>query len=107
MIHGSTTVDFGLGHERFSSPGLRVTRWYVSAGIHRKITVLGLSLEGHYGRIEGQEEVSAALGLQYDLSRGLSANFGLNHEDATVMVGDTLFLDARDTKAVFSLKYSF
>ena len=107
VIYGSTTIDVGLGHERFSSPGLKVTRWYVSAGIQRKITVFGLSLEGHYGRIEGQEEVSAALGIQYDLARGLSANFGLNHEDATVMVGDTLFLDSRDTTSVFSLKYSF
>ena len=41
--------------------------------------------------------------FQYELSRGLSANFGLSQEDATFMVGDTLLLDSRDTKSVFPL----
>ena len=69
--------------------------------------VWGLSLEGHYGQIEGQEEVSVALGIQYDLARGLSANLGLSYEDAQVVLGDIKFLHSSDTKALFSLRYSF
>lgn len=107
VVYGSTLLDVGLGQERFSSAGVNATRLYISWGIRRKIMVWGLSLEGHYGEIEGQEEVSAALGIQYDLARGLSANFGLNHEDAQVALGDVRFLDASDTKALFSLRYSF
>ena len=107
VVYGSTLLDLGLGQERFSSSGVNATRWYISSGIRRKIMVWGLSLEGHYGQVEGQEEVSAALGVQYDLARGLSANFGLNYEDAPVALGDVKFLDASDTKAVFSLTYGF
>ena len=107
VVYGSTLLDVGLGQERFSSSGVNATRWYISSGIRRKIMVWGLSLEGHYGQIEGQEEVSAALGVQYDLARGLSANFGMNYEDAQVALGDVKFLDASDTKAVFSLTYRF
>ena len=108
VIYGSTSFDIGLGHERFSSPGLEdATRWYVSTGVRRKITVFGLSVEGHYGEIEGQREVSAALGLQYDLARGASANFGLNQEEAMVAVADELFLESSDTTAIVSFVYSF
>lgn len=107
VVYGSTLLDAGLGHESFSSAGVNATRWYISSGIRRKIMVWGLSLEGHYGEIEGQAEVSAALGIQYDLARGLSANFGLNYEDAEVALGDVKFLDSSDTKAVFSLTYRF
>ena len=107
IAYGSTLFDVGLGQESYSSPGMNVARWYISSGIRRKIMVWGLSLEGHYGEIEGQEEVSAALGIQYDLTRGLSANFGVNYEDAKVALGDVKFLDSRDTKAVFSLTYGF
>ncbi|MXY34973.1 MAG: hypothetical protein F4Y60_13005 [Boseongicola sp. SB0664_bin_43] len=107
VVYGSTLFDVGLGQESFSSSAVDAARWYISSGIRRKIMVWGLSLEGHYGQIEGQEEVSAALGIQYDLARGLSANFGLNYEDAQVVLGDVRFLDSSDTKAVFSLTYTF
>ncbi|MDE0524614.1 MAG: hypothetical protein OXH79_21960 [Boseongicola sp.] len=107
VVYGSTLLDVGFGQESYSSSAVDATRWYISSGIRRKITVWGLSLEGHYGQIEGQEEVSAALGIQYDLARGLSANFGLNYEDAQVALGDVEFLDSSDTKAVFSLTYRF
>ncbi len=107
VVYGSTLFDVGFGQESFSSSAVDATRWYISSGIRRKIMVWGLSLEGHYGQIEGQEEVSVALGIQYDLARGLSANFGLNHEDAQVALGDVEFLDSSGTRAVFSLTYRF
>ena len=36
VIHGSTSFDAGVGHERFSSNGPGAGRWYVSAGVRRK-----------------------------------------------------------------------
>ena len=107
FIYGSTSFDIGVGYERFSSNGPNTGRWHVSSGVRTKTGVLSLSLEGHYGRIEGEEEMSAALGVQYDLARGLSANLGLNHAEAGVNLGDAGFLDTGETKAVFSLRYSF
>ena len=107
VVYGSTSFDVGLGQESLASSGVSATRWFISSGIRRKIMVWGLSLEGHYGQVEGQEEVSAALGIQYDLARGLSAKFGLNYEDAKVALGDVRFLDSSDTKAVLSLTYRF
>ena len=107
VVYGSTSFDASLGHERFSSNGPGADRWYVSAGVRRKTGMVSLSLEGHFGRIEGQDELSVAVGLQYDLARGLSANIGLNHAEAEFTVGGTGFLDTRDTRGVFSLRYSF
>ena len=74
LIYGSSAYDVGVVYERLSSGGLDMDRWYVSAGARTKTGVLSLSVEGHYGQIEGQDEVSAALGVQYDLARGLSVN---------------------------------
>ena len=68
---------------------------------------MSLSLEGHFGRIEGEDEVSAAFGLQYDVARGLSANLGLNYAKARVMLDGVRFVDTRDSMAVLSLRYSF
>jgi len=69
--------------------------------------MLSLSLEGHYGRIEGDEEISAALGVQYDLARGLSVNAGINHAEATATLAGVRLVDVDETKAVLSLRYSF
>ena len=107
VVYGSTSFDVGLGVEQFSAGGVRATRLNVESGIRRKIMVLDLSLVGQYGRIEGQEAASAALGTQYDMSRGLSANFVLNYEDGSVVLGDVRFLEARDAMAEFFIKYSF
>ena len=107
VIYGSTSFDVGVGYEYLSSSGPEPRRWYVSSGIRRKTGVLSLSLEGHYGRIEGEEEVSAALGAQYDLARGASANLGINYANAMVNLGGESLLDTNDTKAVLSLRYSF
>lgn len=69
--------------------------------------MLSISLEGHYGQIEGEDEVSAAVGVQYDLARGLSVNLGLNHTDGTASREGTSIVRARDNKAVLSMRYSF
>ena len=107
VIYGSTTVDAGAGHEHFSSKGPDVERWYAASGIRTKTGALTLSLEGQIGRIEGKDEASAALGAQYDLARGLSANLGVNHAKARVTLDGARFLDIEETKTVLSLRYSF
>ena len=107
VIHGSTSFDAGVGHERFSSNGPDADRWYVSAGVRNKTGIVSLSLEGHFGRIEGRDEVSVAFGLRYDLARGLSVNLALNHAEAELTLDDARFVDTRDTRSVLSLRYSF
>ncbi|MCY4430182.1 MAG: hypothetical protein OXC11_07275 [Rhodospirillales bacterium] len=107
VIYGSTTVDAGAAHEHFWSKGNNADRWYVASGVRTKTGALTLSLEGQIGRIEGKGEASAALGVQYDVARGLSANLGLNHAKARVIHDDARFLDIEETKTVLSLRYSF
>ena len=68
---------------------------------------MSLSLEGHLGRIEGEDERSGALGAQYDLARGMSVNLGVNYAKALVDLGGASFVNTEDTKAVVSLRYSF
>ena len=107
LIYGSALFDLSLGHETLSSPGLEVEQWYVSSGVRIKIGVVSVSVEGHYGRVEGEEKTSAALGVQYDIARGLSANFGLNYEDAEVIIGGVNLIASKGTKAVVTLRYAF
>ncbi|MCY3822377.1 MAG: hypothetical protein OXG62_00715 [Nitrospinae bacterium] len=107
LIYGSTLFDLGLGYETLSSPGLEVEQWYVSSGVRIKIGVVSVSLEGHYGRVEGEEKSSAALGVQYDIARGLSANLGLNYEDATVSLGGVNLIASKGTRAIVSVRYGF
>ena len=107
VTYGSMSFDVGAGYERFSSSGPDADRWYVSSGVRTKRGVVSLSLEAHVGRIEGEEESSAAFGLQYDLARGLSANVGLNYTSARVILDGVRFVDTDDTKAALSLRYSF
>ena len=107
VIYGSTTLDAGAGYERLSSSGPDLDRRYASVGMRTKAGVLSLSLEGHVGRIEGKDEASVALGGQYDIARGLSANLGLNHAKAQVSFEGVPLLDIEETKTVLSLRYSF
>ena len=107
VIYGSTTLDAGAGYERLSSQGLDIDRQYVSAGVRTKTGALTLSLEGHVGRIDGKDEASVALGGQYDIARGLSANLGVNRAKARASFDGTPFLDIEETKTVLSLRYSF
>ncbi len=107
FIYGSRSVDVGVGYEGFSSNGADADRWYVSSGVRKKVGVVSLSVEGHFGRIEGEDELSAALGAQYDVARGLSVNLGVNHAEARATLGGAMLFDVSDTKAVLSLRYSF
>ena len=107
VIYGSTSIDAGAGYERLSSSGPDADRWYVSSGVRTKTGVVSASIEGHYGRIEGEDEVSAALGLQYDVARGLSFNLGLNRASAPVTLDGATLVDTRETRIVLSLRYSF
>ncbi|MYB88585.1 MAG: hypothetical protein F4X93_01285 [Proteobacteria bacterium] len=107
VIFGSTRWDLGAGYEHLSSDGLKADRWYASAGGRIKAGVLSLSLEGHYGQIGNEDEVSAAFGIQYDLARGLSVNLGLNHTDGTAERDGTSIIRKRENKAALSMRYSF
>ncbi len=107
FVYGSSTFDLGIGYENFAATAADVDRWYVSTGAQTKLGVVGLSLEGHYGEVERQEEVSAAFGAQYDIARGLSANLGVNYSYAPITVNGISFNDAQETKGIVSLRYSF
>ena len=107
FIYGSSSFDVGVGCERFSSRRPDADRCYMSSGVRTKTGVVILSLEGHVGRIEGEDEVSAAFGAQYDVARGLSANLGLNHAEARSTVADVRFSATSTTSAVLSFRYSF
>ena len=107
VIFGSTRWDIGAGYEHLSSDQLKLDRWYVSAGGRIKTGVLSLSLEGHYGQIESEDEVSAAFGIQYDLARGLSVNLGLSYADVSARREGTSIANTREKKAALSVRYSF
>ena len=107
IIYGSMAIDAGFGFERLTSDLLDLDRWYLTTGIRRKFGVLSLSLEGHYGQIEGENEVAASLGVQYDLARGMSVNFGINYADVLATQDDRPVLDIQRTNAALSLRYAF
>ena len=107
LIYGSNTFDAGVGYERLASSGADAKRWYLSAGARAKTGALGLSLEAHYGRIGDGEEVSAALGVQYDIARGLSANLGVNLAKAKADDRRVRAANIEETKTVASMRYSF
>ncbi len=107
LTYGSTVFDAGIGYQRLASNGSTADRWYVSAGIRHKAGMLSLSLEGHYGRFEGDEETSAALGVQYDVTRGLSVNAGIHYAEAAATLDGVPLVELDETKAVLSLRYSF
>ena len=107
VIYGSTTYDAGVGLERLTSITRKLDRRFVSAGVRTKVGVVGISLGAHFGRIEGQDEFSAAAGLQYDIARGLSANLGFNHARADFAVDGATLMQLDESEAVVSIRYSF
>ena len=107
LTYGSTSFDVGVGYERFASPDPDVERWFVSSGARRKTGMLSMSIEGHYGRIEDDEEISVSIGIQLDIARGLSANLGLSVSEARVNAGGGSFLDTDESNLIVSLRYSF
>ena len=107
LTYGSTVFDLGLGLEQLNSDSMSLDRRYLSIGAARKIGLWTFSGEAHYGDIEGQDESAYALGLKYDIARGMSLNFGLNHSDANINVNGISILQEKQTQGLLSLRYSF
>lgn len=107
LTYGSSIYDIGLGYERIAGQGQGLDRWFASAGARTKIHMITMSLEGHVGTIDGSPEFAAAAGLGYAISRGLSANLGLNYREANVVRNGIPVLVGRDQSAAFSMRYSY
>ncbi len=107
FVFGSGIYDIGVGVERLDSAASDVERWFASSGVRWKRGAVSLSLEGHYGEVESQSETSAAAGVAYDIARGLSANFGLNHADARIVVDGVTLKNDDVTQAIVSLRYGY
>ena len=107
MIFGSSSFDVGLGHERLAADGISIERPHVAAGAQTKIGVITLSIEGRYASTDDAEEKSAALGLQYDMARGLSLNAGINFANGHHAHDGVGFVETDETEAVLSTRYSF
>ncbi|MEO1488381.1 MAG: hypothetical protein AAFR88_02935 [Pseudomonadota bacterium] len=105
--YGSSVFDLGAGLENLDAPGEDALRWFVSAGAQTQIGQIRLSGEAHYGEVEGDQEVSAGLGLGYDVARGLSLNLGLNYQDAQVVSGAIPIRNLEEGQAVASVRFSF
>ncbi|MEM7569845.1 MAG: hypothetical protein AAF337_08615 [Pseudomonadota bacterium] len=107
FIYGSGLYDFGVGYESLGNDAIDVERWYMSAGARYKYGAWTASIEGHYGEAAGDSEVSAALGVQFDVARGLSLNLGINHADAQIDEQGVILISQDLTQALLSARYSF
>ena len=107
LTYGNTIFNLGLGVEQLSSNSMSLDRQTVSMGAFRKVGLWTFSGEAHLGDIEGQDERSYALGLKYDIARGMSLNLGLNHSDADVSANGISILQEKETQGLVSLRYSF
>lgn len=107
LTYGSSIYDLGIGYERITGQGLELDRWFLSTGARTKIYGLSLSAEGHVGTIDGSPEYSAAAGLSYALSRGLSANLGFNYREADVERSGITVLQGDEKSTSASIRYSF
>lgn len=107
LEYGSSIVDLGGGIEQLDSGPSETTRWFVSAGAQTQLKQVRLSGEVHYGEIGGEDELSAALGLGYDIARGLSLNLGLNYQDAQIVADQVVLLAREEGQAVASVRFSF
>lgn len=107
LTYGSTIFDAAVGVEQLTSDTMSLDRRYVSLGASRKLGLWTFSGEAHFGDIEGQDESAYAVGLKYDIARGMSLNLGLNHSDANVNVNGVSILQEKQTEGLLSLRYSF
>ncbi len=108
LTYGSTILDAGVGYERLESGSIGVDRAYVTAGAQHKWGAVTVSIAGHYGQIDGEEERSASFGARYDIARGLSANLGVNYAHSQVVLDGVRLTDEDDEiNATATLRYSF
>ncbi len=105
--YGSLLVDAGFGVEHLDSTVAEGIRAYISGGVQYKVRNVTVSAEGHYGKTGGDTEASAALGLRYDLARGLSLNLGYNYVKANAAVDGVQVLDVDKSEAISSVRYEF
>ncbi len=105
--YGSSVFDVGAGYESLVGFTTDARRWFVSAGAQTQMRQLRLSGEAHYGRVAGDEEITAALGAGYDVARGLSLNLGLNYQDAQIASDGVMLVDTQEGQAVASVRFSF
>ena len=105
--YGSFAVDLGLGYEHLDSAMADGNRYYVSAGAHYKVRRLTVSAEGHWGEIDGDTEKSAALGLRYDIARGLSANLGYNYARSNAAIDGIRIQNVDISEIIASMRYEF
>lgn len=107
LTFGSNVFDVGVGYEQLSNGQIEATRRFASFGAGRKRGVWSLSGEAHLGDIDGHREASYALGIRYDIARGLSLNAGLNYSDAIITLGNSQIINDADTVGRVSLRYGF
>ena len=113
VISGSTIFDVSFGFEELipTLPQLggatAITRSFLSQGILTKFGVFSASFETYFGKLDSERELSAAVGVQYDLARGLSANLGWNYWNTHSPFRRTESSNNRDTEVTFSLQYDF
>lgn len=102
-VYGSSRFDLGAGFEKIED----ADRWFTSAGVSTKAGAWGLSAEGQYGRIEGQDETAGIITLRRDIARGVAATVALDHRDRQIAVNGTQYLDDKDTRLIAALSYGF
>lgn len=113
VIYGSTIFDVSLGFEELvpitpQLGGARVkSRAFLSQGVLTKRGMFSASFETYIGQLDGEREISASIGVQYDLARGLSANLGCNYWNTDSPFRSAEVSNARDTEVTFSLQYDF
>ncbi|MEM1196007.1 MAG: hypothetical protein AAGH57_07890 [Pseudomonadota bacterium] len=107
LVYGSTIYDVGVAYERLESAVVDLDRWFLSAGAQTQMGVIRLSGEGHYGEVDGDDEVSASLGASYDIARGLSFNLGVNYRDARIVSNGVTLFDTDEVQAIASVRFSF
>jgi len=73
-------------------------RYFTSGGIHYKTGSITTSLEGLWGNYKGDHEASAALGVEVEVARGATLQFGYNWSE---------FLNDRNSQFFATACYSF
>ncbi len=106
-VYGSTRYDISGGYEQLDTGATNADRWFTSAGVTTKLGLWNFTAEGHYGQIEGQDEVSAFAGVKYDIARGLSATAAVDYQDRQINVGGVDLVNEKDTRALMGLSYGF
>ena len=104
---GSFAMDLGFGYEHFDTALAEGGRYFASAGVHYKVRRLTLSAEGHYGEVDGDREVSAALGARYDIARGLSFNLGYNFARSNADIDGIAIQNIDTSELIASVRYEF